>query len=182
MADRAQNFHRHGPRQSERRAARGQVVHDPSTRPLEPSKQPARDHVDLTVVIPLFNEAESLVELSIGLKKVLDDSRLKYEIFFVDDGSTDNSFKILQEMHQLNRQIKAIRFRRNFGKSAALSAGFQAANGAVIVTMDADLQDDPAEIPRLMEKLRDGYDLVSGWKKKRWIQSQKPFRPASSIL
>lgn len=167
MADRVQDFHKHSSRPSERRGSRSQIAREPKPRPMEQPRELARDHVDLSVVIPLFNEEESLVELSIELKKILDGLRLKYEILFVDDGSTDNSFKILQEMHQLNRQIKAIRFRRNFGKSAALSAGFQAARGAVIVTMDADLQDDPAEIPHLIEKLRNGYDLISGWKRER---------------
>jgi glycosyltransferase involved in cell wall biosynthesis len=123
--------------------------------------------LDLSVVIPLFNEEDSLRELLTEVRSVLGPSRLKYEVIFVDDGSTDNSFKLLQELHKNNPQVKAIRLRRNFGKSAALSAGFQAATGDAIVTMDADLQDDPAEIPRLLEKLREGCDLVSGWKKKR---------------
>ncbi len=131
------------------------------------TKESARDRVDLSLVIPLFNEEESLVELSNSLKLVLDGLRLKYEILFVDDGSTDNSFKILQDIHRQNHHIKAIRFRRNFGKSAALSAGFHDAKGDIIITMDADLQDDPGEIPHLIERLNSGYDLVSGWKRNR---------------
>lgn len=127
-----------------------------------------RHYVDISVVVPLYNEEQSLVELSIELKKVLQRMNKSYEIIFVDDGSKDHSYKILKEMHQLNRRIKAIRFRRNFGKSAALSAGFQSANGDVIITMDADLQDDPNEIPTLIEKINQGYDLISGWKKKRY--------------
>lgn len=136
-------------------------------RSAKPRKESPDDQIDLTVVIPLYNEAESLPELSDQLKEVLDQSGLRYELLFVDDGSTDNSFKVLQSIHEQDLRVKVIRFRRNFGKSAALSAGFQAANGNIVVTMDADLQDDPSEIPRLIEKLRDGYDLISGWKKKR---------------
>src|SRR3990172_3994308 len=98
MADRVQDFHKHSSRPSERRGSRSQIAHEPKPRPVEQVRELARDHVDLSVVIPLFNEEESLVELSIELKKILDGLRLKYEILFVDDGSTDNSFKILQEM------------------------------------------------------------------------------------
>jgi glycosyltransferase involved in cell wall biosynthesis len=141
-----------------------ELNHDQSSRP----KELGEEHLDLSVVVPLLNEAESLAELSAALRQVLEGMKLKYEMIFVDDGSTDTSFKILQEMHELHRQVKVIRFRRNFGKSAALSAGFQAARGKTVVTMDADLQDDPEEIPLLVEKLDEGYDLVSGWKKKRY--------------
>jgi len=151
-----------------RRTDRVHLLHQPNQHPSDSPKEIEGDNLDLSAVIPLFNEAESLAELSAALRQVLEGMKLKYEMVFVDDGSTDNSFKILQEMHELHRQIKVVRFRRNFGKSAALSAGFQAARGKLIVTMDADLQDDPEEIPRLMEKLREGYDLVSGWKKKRY--------------
>jgi len=135
---------------------------------VESVKAAPREKTDLSVVIPLFNEAESLRELSTQLKKALDALGLDYEVLFVDDGSTDNSFKVLRELHEEDQRLKAIRFRRNFGKSAALSAGFQAAKGDFVVTLDADLQDDPGEIPHLIEKLKDGYDLVSGWKKKRF--------------
>ncbi len=142
---------------------------------MGPPIESPREHLDLSLVIPLLNEEESLRELSVNLKAVLDGLGLRYEILFVDDGSTDNSFKVLQQIHERNPQIRAIRFRRNFGKSAALSAGFQEASGEIIVTMDADLQDDPVEIPRLIEKLNSGYDLVSGWKKKRYDPISKTF-------
>lgn len=122
----------------------------------------------ITVVIPTFNEEESITELSSILEKVLNrETKNNYEVLFVDDGSTDNSFSVMKEINQKNNKFKAIRFRRNYGKSAALSVAFKAAKGAVIITMDADLQDDPNEIPNLMNKIREGYDVVSGWKKKR---------------
>lgn len=122
----------------------------------------------ISVVIPTYNEEGSLVELSDHLEKVLSrETKNNYEVLFVDDGSTDQTFSIMKKINSRNNRFKAIRFRRNYGKSAALSIGFQRAKGAVIITMDADLQDDPEEIPNLMNKIRDGYDLVSGWKKKR---------------
>jgi glycosyltransferase involved in cell wall biosynthesis len=166
MANRA---HTHRQRVARKRKTDGvQLLHEPSQHPSDFSKELEEEHLDLSVVVPLFNEAESLAELSAALRQVLEEMKLKYEMIFVDDGSTDNSFRILQEMHELHGQVKAIRFRKNFGKSAALSAGFQAARGEIVVTMDADLQDDPEEIPPLVEKLNEGYDLVSGWKKKRY--------------
>lgn len=122
----------------------------------------------LSIVIPLLNEEDSLIELSRQLESVL--VKLvgnRWEVIFIDDGSTDGSFNIIRTINEKKRNFKAIRFRRNYGKSAALQAGFQKATGKIIVTMDADLQDDPTEIPNLIEKLKDGYDLVSGWKKKR---------------
>jgi glycosyltransferase involved in cell wall biosynthesis len=121
----------------------------------------------ISVIVPLFNEEESVVELSITLKKVLERLKVNYEVIFIDDGSTDSSFLKINEINHLNNRFKCIKFKRNYGKSAALSAGFQTANGDYIITMDADLQDDPEEIPALISKLNDGYDLVSGWKKKR---------------
>lgn len=129
-------------------------------KPLNPS---------ISVVIPLLNEEESLKELSkkleIHLTNLFKDS---WEVLFIDDGSTDSSFSIIREINKQNRKFRSVRFRRNYGKSAALSVGFGKARGSVIVTMDADLQDDPAEIKNLVDKLREGYDLVSGWKKKRY--------------
>jgi glycosyltransferase involved in cell wall biosynthesis len=183
MPNRAHSPARLSQRKHEQSTPRGQMVQQPVPSPLEPSKEPEADHLDLSVVVPLFNEAESLAELSAALRQVLEELKLKYELIFVDDGSTDNSFRILQEMHELHRQIKVIRFRRNFGKSAALSAGFQAAEGEVVVTMDADLQDDPEEIPHLLEKVREGHDLVSGWKKKRFDPLSKtiPSRVFNSV-
>ena len=122
---------------------------------------------ELSIVIPLYNEEQSLRELYDDIRSSL--SRInRYEIIFVDDGSTDNSARVLQGIRERDKsRIKIIRFRRNFGKSAALAAGFALAQGSVVVTMDADLQDDPAEIPTLMNEIKRGFDLVSGWKKKR---------------
>jgi glycosyltransferase involved in cell wall biosynthesis len=122
----------------------------------------------ISVVIPLYNEEGSIVELSIQLKKVLGSLKANYEVIFIDDGSTDKSFQKIKEIHQLNNRFKCIKFRRNYGKSAALSEGFKAVKGDFVVTMDADLQDDPEEIPALIQKLNEGFDLVSGWKKKRF--------------
>ncbi|MDD8018639.1 MAG: glycosyltransferase family 2 protein [Bacteroidota bacterium] len=118
-------------------------------------------------MIPLLNEDESLRELHEQLKNSLNKVGGNYELIFVDDGSTDNSFKVLRELRQRNNRVKAVRFRRNYGKSAALMVGFQKAQGEFVITMDADLQDDPAEIPTLIRELKSGYDVVSGWKKKR---------------
>ncbi len=123
--------------------------------------------IEVSVVIPLYNEEQSLMPLSLAIRDALDRMRSAYEVIFVDDGSTDNSLKVLREIHRKNRRYKFISFRRNYGKSAALSVGFRQAVGKIVVTMDADLQDDPNEIPRLIEKLETGYDLVNGWKKKR---------------
>lgn len=127
------------------------------------------NNLDISVVIPLLNEEDSLVELSslleINLTKI---SENRWEVIFIDDGSTDKSFKIIETICSKNNNFKAIRFRRNYGKSAALSVGFKRANGDIIITMDADLQDDPNEISNLVDKINEGYDLVSGWKKKRY--------------
>ena len=120
--------------------------------------------MDLSLVIPLYNEAESLPELKSWIDSALKD--FSYEIVFVDDGSTDDSWKVVQELAGLN--VKGIRFRRNYGKSAALYEGFAAAQGDIVVTMDADLQDSPEEIPEMVRMIREeGYDLVSGWKQHR---------------
>ncbi len=121
----------------------------------------------LSIIVPLYNEEESLRELSEKVAGVMTRMRKPYELIFVDDGSTDGSFRVLQELHAKNPAIKAVRFRRNFGKSAALSVGFREARGEFVVTMDADLQDDPEEIPGLLEAFDDRYDMISGWKKKR---------------
>jgi len=126
-----------------------------------------KSHKDVSVIIPLYNEAESLLELHHQLTHTLQKNGLDYEVIFVDDGSTDTSGDVVEELCQQDENCKLIQFRRNYGKSAALAAGFQAASGNRIVTMDADLQDDPEEIPRLLNKLDEGYDLVSGWKKDR---------------
>lgn len=121
----------------------------------------------LSVVIPLVNEEENLRPLYTELRKVLASLDKEHEIIFVDDGSSDDSFTILEDLHNKDEAVKVIQFRRNFGKAAALSAGFKYANGDLIITMDADLQDDPKEIPNFVNKLDEGYDLVSGWRFKR---------------
>jgi glycosyltransferase involved in cell wall biosynthesis len=122
----------------------------------------------ISVVIPLLNEEESLPELSLALEQELNKiAAKKWEVLFIDDGSTDESFEVIKQIRNRNNAFKVIRFRRNYGKSAALSVGFNYAKGKVVITMDADLQDDPNEITNLVSKLKEGYDLVSGWKKVR---------------
>jgi len=125
------------------------------------------EEVDVSVVVPLFNEAASLRELKARISEVLDRHAYSGEILFVDDGSRDGSFGVIEEMAAADERVRALRFRNNFGKAAALSAGFREVRGRIVVTMDADLQDDPAEIPRLLAKIDEGFDVVSGWKKKR---------------
>jgi glycosyltransferase involved in cell wall biosynthesis len=123
----------------------------------------------LSIIIPLLNEEESIPELVQQIVGTLAENNIRdYEIIFIDDGSTDNSFNVIKEQRQNNSNIHCIRFRRNYGKSAALSVGFEQARGKYVITMDADLQDDPKEIPNLIAKINMGYDLVSGWKKKRY--------------
>lgn len=122
----------------------------------------------VSVVIPLYNERESIAELGAKLESILDKvAKGSYEVIFVDDGSTDGSREEIRKLNHSNPKFHCISLRRNYGKSAALSVGFQAARGKVVVTMDADLQDDPEEIPNLLSKINEGYDLVSGWKKVR---------------
>jgi len=124
---------------------------------------------DISVVIPLYNEEESLPELELWLREVMLKNNYKYELIFVDDGSTDNSWEVIQNLAVQNSNIHAIRFNRNYGKSAGLNVGFKAAQGEVVITMDADLQDSPDEIPELYKMITvDKYHLVSGWKKKRY--------------
>ena len=125
------------------------------------------DTLDLSIVIPLLNEEESLRPLFQRIEDAVNDYGLTYEVIFIDDGSTDDSIKVLKELHKRSDAVKIIQFRRNFGKAAAYSAAFGRVQGKYIITMDADLQDDPAEIPNLIAKLEEGYDLVSGWKKER---------------
>ena len=125
--------------------------------------------MDLSIIIPLLNEEESLEELYARIDKVCRENNFSYEVWFVDDGSTDNSWGVIQLMSATHPQIHAIKFTRNYGKSQALHAAFLKAQGEVVITMDADLQDFPEEIPGLVAKLREGnYDIVSGWKKKRF--------------
>ena len=124
--------------------------------------------MDISVVVPLFNEEESLPELAAWIEKVMAENKFSYEIVMVDDGSKDNSWQVIENLQIKNPNIKGIKFRRNYGKSAALFCGFEVAQGTVVITMDADLQDSPDEIPGLYSMIKnDGFDLVSGWKKKR---------------
>ncbi len=125
--------------------------------------------MDISVVIPLFNEAESLPELTAWIERVMPEHQFSYEIMFIDDGSTDNSWDIICNLQAKNSNVHGIKFRRNYGKSPALQCGFARVKGDVIITMDADLQDSPDEIPELYRMVKeDGYDLVSGWKQKRY--------------
>lgn len=125
--------------------------------------------MDISVVISLFNEEESLKELTDGIREVMEREGFSYELIMVNDGSRDGSWRLIEKLAAENPAVKGISFRRNYGKSAALYAGFGAAQGDVVITMDADLQDDPREIPELYKMIKEeGYDLVSGWKKKRY--------------
>lgn len=125
--------------------------------------------MDISVVIPLYNEEESLPELCAWIKRVMDEHQFTYEIIMVDDGSKDKSWQVIQSLKAENEHVTGVRFRRNYGKSAALNVGFAAAQGDVVITMDADLQDSPDEIPELYDRIKNqGADLVSGWKKKRY--------------
>jgi glycosyltransferase involved in cell wall biosynthesis len=124
--------------------------------------------MDLSVVVPLYNEEESLKELNDWIEKVMQSNHFSYEIIYVDDGSKDTSWKVVSELSAKSMHVKGLRFRRNYGKSAALNEGFKLAKGDVVITMDADLQDSPEEIPELYRMItKEGYDMVSGWKKKR---------------
>lgn len=141
----------------------------------------------VTILIPLYNEDESLHPLYKAIKETLNKIETEQEILFIDDGSTDKSLNILREIAGRDNKVKYISFRKNYGKSAALNVGFGAATGNAVITMDADLQDDPAEIPNLIAKLEEGHDLVSGWKKKRFDpfikrQSSKFFNYVTRVL
>lgn len=124
---------------------------------------------NISVVVPLYNEEESLPELEAWIERVMTENHFTYEIIFVDDGSNDRSWEVIRSLKEKNPAIRAIRFQRNYGKSAGLYCGFEAAQGDVVITMDADLQDSPDEIPELYRMItEEGYDLVSGWKKRRY--------------
>ena len=125
--------------------------------------------MDLSIVIPLYNEEESLPELAAWIEKVTQENNFSYEIIFIDDGSVDDSWQVIEQLRAANANIKGIKFQRNYGKSAALNEGFKAALGDVVITMDADMQDSPDEIAELRKMIvDDGFDMVSGWKKKRY--------------
>ena len=134
--------------------------------------------MNLSVVIPLLNEQDSLKELHDWIAKVMQSNHFSYEIIYIDDGSTDNSWQIISEISSKNKTVKGIRFLKNFGKSQALHAGFEKAQGDVVITMDADLQDSPDEIPELYNMVvNQGFDLVSGWKKVRHDPFLKIYLP-----
>ena len=134
----------------------------PDTTPAQPDG--AQQRLGISIVVPVYDEEESVVPLYDAVRAQLDEIGESYEIIFVDDGSRDGSFTVLRALHERDPRVRVIRFRRNFGKTPALVAGFAQARGDIVFTMDADLQDDPTEIPRFLEKLAEGYDLVSGWK------------------
>jgi len=124
--------------------------------------------MDISVIVPVYNEVESLPELAAWIEKVMDANKYSYEVIFIDDGSKDGSWNIIESLSQKNFRMKGVKFQRNYGKSAALNTGFNKSQGEVVITMDADLQDSPDEIPELYQMIiNEGYDLVSGWKKKR---------------
>ena len=127
----------------------------------------ADDRPDVSIVIPLYDEEESLTELAEAIRSVCEDEGLRFEIWLIDDGSGDGSWHVVEALHAKDPRVAGIRLRRNYGKSAALALGFERARGRYVITMDADMQDDPAEIPRLIGQLEEGFDLVSGWKKTR---------------
>jgi glycosyltransferase involved in cell wall biosynthesis len=125
--------------------------------------------IDISVVVPLFNEVESIPELHTWIKKVMDENNFSYEVVFIDDGSKDGSWNVIENLQSIHSEVKGIKFQRNYGKSAALQKGFELASGRVAITMDADLQDSPDEIPELYRMItEDDLDVVSGWKKKRY--------------
>lgn len=126
------------------------------------------NNIELSVIVPLYNEEESLIELSDWIINVCQEHDISFELYFIDDGSTDSSWEVIHSIAEKDTRIKGISFRRNYGKSAALNTGFSKATGNVVITMDADLQDNPNEIPELMKMItQDGFDIVSGWKKDR---------------
>ncbi len=141
--------------------------------------------MDLSIVIPLLNEEDNIPPLYESLKAVLDGMDVSYEIIIIDDGSTDRSYEILQQLAARDKSLIVIRFRRNFGQTAGLAAGFDQAEGDVVITMDADLQNDPKDIPRLLDKINEGYDLVAGWRYDRQdaeISRKLPSRIANALI
>ncbi len=141
--------------------------------------------VDVSIVVPLLNEEESVESLYSSVKGVMELIGKEYEILFVDDGSTDGTFEALSKINKRDSKVKVIRFRRNFGQTAAMSAGFDYANGGIIVTMDGDLQNDPRDIPRLLEKMERGYDIVSGWRvnrKDKLVSRKLPSKIANWLI
>ena len=125
------------------------------------------ESIDLSIVIPLYNEEESIQELYERVFGVIDTLGLETEVLFVDDGSKDRTFAIAQRYAEKNKRVRVIRFRKNYGQTAAMAAGIECAKGKIIVTMDGDLQNDPKDIPKFLEKIGEGYDIICGWRKKR---------------
>lgn len=162
-----QQHQRRQPQQHQQRQHQPRQQHQGEQRQQQGERQQHGGRPVVSIVIPLLNEEESLRELHEQLKNALARVNGNYELIFIDDGSTDGSFKVLRDLRGRNPRVKAVRFRRNYGKSAALAVGFQKAKGEFVITMDADLQDDPAEIGNLLRELKGGLDVVSGWKKKR---------------
>ena len=141
--------------------------------------------VKYSIVVPFFNEQENVPPLYMKITEVMDAIGEPYELIFVDDGSRDNTFKVLSDIYEHDHRVNLVRLRRNFGQTAALKAGFDFARGAVIISMDGDLQHDPEEIPRFLEKIEEGYDLVSGWRYARhdhWLMRQIPSRVANWMM
>ena len=141
--------------------------------------------IQFSIVVPFYNEQENIPPLYMKLTEVLDGIGESYELVFVDDGSKDDTFKVLSEIYEHDRRVNVVRLRRNFGQTAALKAGFDFARGEVIISMDGDLQHDPEEIPRFLEKIEEGYDLVSGWRHHRrdhWLMRQLPSRVANWMM
>lgn len=141
--------------------------------------------IQFSIVVPFFNEQENIPPLYMKLTEVMDGIGEPYELIFVDDGSKDNTFKVLSDIYEHDRRVNIVRLRRNFGQTAALKAGFDFARGEVIISMDGDLQHDPEEIPRFVEKMEEGYDLVSGWRYQRkdaWLTRQLPSRMANWMM
>src|SRR5262252_2830214 len=141
--------------------------------------------IKYSIVIPFFNEQENIPPLYMKLTEVMDSIGEPYELVFVDDGSRDNSFRVLSEIFEHDRRVNLIRLRRNFGQTPALKAGFDFARGSIIISMDGDMQHDPEEIPRFLEKIEEGYDLVSGWRYARrdhWLMRQVPSRVANWMM
>ena len=138
-----------------------------------------------SIVVPFFNEQENIPPLYMKLTEVMDSVGEPYELVFIDDGSRDNTFKVLSEIYEHDRRVNLVRLRRNFGQTAALKAGFDYARGEVILSMDGDLQHDPEEIPRFLDKIEEGFDLVSGWRYQRhdhWLSRQIPSRVANWMM
>jgi len=134
---------------------------------IKVSGRNSKKKMDLSIVIPVYNEEESVSQLYDKLNETLPGLKLSYEVILIDDGSTDGSYGELQKIHKKNNSYKIIRFRRNFGQTSAMSAGFHYCSGDVIITLDGDLQNDPKDIPAILKKLDEGYDIVSGWRKDR---------------